>query len=57
MRVQMMGIMNRATKMEHYVFNTNGYVVRYREIMYMHLLLMLLKLLQKTISYCPGIAG
>ena len=40
-----------------YIFNNNGYDVTCREIMYMHLLLMLLKLLLNTVTYCPEGAG
>ena len=36
------------------MFNPNGYDVTCMQIIYMHLLLMLLKLLSNTVSYCPG---
>ena len=52
------------------MFNTNGYdvtcmqimymqllLVTCMQIMYMQLLLMLLKLLSKAVTYCPGRAG
>jgi hypothetical protein len=40
--------------MGDYLFNTTGYDIPSIKIMYMQLLLMLLKLLSKTVTYCLG---